>query len=559
MTLLHNLFQTSPEAALFLSLTLGYAIGAIPLGRFQLGGVGGTLVAAVILSQAGVDISTSLKSVTFALFIYAVGYVSGPQFFNALNRSALKEIAMSVFIAATGLVTVVVLARLFHLDKGIAAGLAAGGLTQSAIIGTAGDALSRLSLPAAEITQLQTNVAVGYAVTYIFGTLGAIIVCAGWLPRLMSADLRNEAKRAEAELGSPPSLSVDQRFAFPSLMSRVYQVTTAAGESVADIERRLRGDGSVEAVLRGATSVAVKPELRLEKADKVALAGRRVAVASGTSVIGPEVVNPVGLNTVMETRDVVFTHRGIKNKTIAELRDMIDPQTRHGVYIAGIRRVERPVPVLPGQVLHHGDVLQFYGAAEDVSRVARLVGYEVVPNDRTDFIYLGLGIFVGILIGMVTVRLGVPLSLGTGGGALLSGLVFGWARAKHPTFGALPSAAAQILRDFGLAAFIAVVGLQAGRQALITIEHSGILIFALGLVVTFLPLLLAYAFGRYVLRYTNAAVLAGALAGARSSNPAFGAVLDKAESSVPTVPFAITYAIANVLLTILGPVIVALT
>jgi putative transport protein len=104
MTLLHNLFQTSPEAVLFLSLSLGYAIGAIPLGRFQLGGVGGTLVAAVIISQVGLDISTSLKSVTFALFIYAVGYVSGPQFFNALNRSALKEIAMSVFIAATGVV-----------------------------------------------------------------------------------------------------------------------------------------------------------------------------------------------------------------------------------------------------------------------------------------------------------------------------------------------------------------------------------------------------------------------------------------------------------------------
>lgn len=88
--------------------------------------------------------------------------------------------------------------------------------------------------------------------------------------------------------------------------------------------------------------------------------------------------------------------------------------------------------------------------------------------------------------------------------------------------------------------------------------NQGLLIFGIGLVVTVLPLILTMLFGRYVLRYDNTAIFAGALSGSRSANPAFGEILDKAENTVPTVPFAITYALANVFLTLLGPLIVAL-
>ncbi|MDR3400497.1 MAG: aspartate-alanine antiporter, partial [Pandoraea sp.] len=179
---------------------------------------------------------------------------------------------------------------------------------------------------------------------------------------------------------------------------------------------------------------------------------------------------------------------------------------------------------------------------------------------KTDYVYMGIGIVVGLLIGYIVVKVGgIPLTLGSGGGALLAGLVFGWLRGKHPTFGAMPLAASSLLKELGLATFVTCVGLSAGAQAWQTLQQSGISIFLAGVIVTIVPLLLTYAFGRYVLRYDNVAILAGALSGSRSANPAFGEILDKAESNVPTVPFAITYAIANVLLTLLGPLVVSLT
>jgi putative transport protein len=145
---LHAILNQSPEITLFLSLAVGYWIGKFQFGKFQLGGVAGSLLVAVIISQIGISIDNGIKSVLFALFIYAVGFESGPQFLRSLGRQSIREIVMAAVLAISGLLTVVVLARAFGLDKGLAAGIAAGGLTQSAIIGTASSAIAKLGLTA---------------------------------------------------------------------------------------------------------------------------------------------------------------------------------------------------------------------------------------------------------------------------------------------------------------------------------------------------------------------------------------------------------------------------
>lgn len=123
----------------------------------------------------------------------------------------------------------------------------------------------------------------------------------------------------------------------------------------------------------------------------------------------------------------------------------------------------------------------------------------------------------------------------------------------------MPPGAVQILKDLGLAGFVTIVGLSSGMEAVETIKQSGLTIFLVGVLVTVVPLLLTMVIGKYLIGYKNTAVLAGALSGSRSANPAFGEVLNKAGNSVPTVPFAITYALANVFLTLLGPLVVSLT
>jgi len=559
MDWLHNIFHKSPEMALFLSLAAGYFIGQIKFGKFQLGGVGGSLLAAVVISQAGVTIDNGVKAVMFAVFIYAVGYDSGPGFFNSLNRKTLREIAMAVFLAVSALITVVVCAKLFHLNKGLAAGLAGGALTQSAIIGTAGDAIARLGLPADEVKSLQSDVAIAYAVTYVFGSLGAIIVCVNVLPKFMGQGLREASLEAERELSAgTPSHGPGQVLALPELIGRVYRIDYSAGKTVKAVESLHEDMLTIERIKRDGQPVEPTPDFTLRDGDVVLVVGRREAVvAFGAN--GNEVADAEDISVVMQTREAVFTRKGMNHTTIAAARQMIDRDMRHGVYLQAVSRAGQPLPVLPETELQHGDVMTFYGSPKDTKRAVDVAGYELPYSNKTDFIYMGVGLVIGLLIGLVVVNIGgVPLTLGSGGGCLLAGLVFGWMRGKHPMYGVMPSAASQLLKDFGLAAFVAVVGLNSGLQAVVTVKQSGMTIFLLGVFVTLFPLLLTMLFGRYVLRYNNAAILAGALSGSRSANPAFGGVLDKAESAVPTVPFAITYAIANVALTLLGPLVVGL-
>ncbi|WP_027795736.1 aspartate-alanine antiporter [Paraburkholderia acidipaludis] len=560
MEWLHDIFHKSPEIALFLSLAVGYWVGQINFGKFQLGGVGGSLLAAVVISQAGVTVDNGVKAVMFAVFIYAVGYDSGPGFFNSLNRKTLREIAMAVFMAVAGLVTVIVCAKLFHLNKGLAAGLAAGGMTQSAIIGTAGDAIARLGLPPDQVKAMQADVAIGYAVTYVFGSLGAIIVCVNILPKFMGQGLREASLDAEKEMsGGGGSTGPGQVTALPELFGRVFRVEAAAGKTVKQLETAEKDLVAIEKVRRAGKAIDATPDFVLSRDDVVLVVGRREQMVEVGALIGPEVPDSGGMSLVMQTRQLVFTKKGMNHTTIAEVRKNVDRDMRHGVYIEKIERVGQPVPVLPQTKLEHGDVITVYGTATDTRRAVQEAGYELAYSNKTDFIYMGVGLVLGLLIGLIVVNVaGIPLTLGSGGGCLLAGLLFGWMRGKHPMYGVMPPAASQLLKDFGLAAFVAVVGLNSGLQAVVTIKQSGITIFLLGVVVTMVPLILTMLFGRYVLKYNNAAILAGALSGARSANPAFGGILDKAESAVPTVPFAITYAIANVLLTLLGPLVVGL-
>ncbi|KVK91888.1 aspartate-alanine antiporter [Burkholderia sp. MSMB1498] len=560
MDWLHDVFHKSPEIALFFSLATGYFIGQIKFGKFQLGGVGGSLLAAVVISQVGVTVDNGVKAVMFAIFIYAVGYNSGPGFFNSLSRKTLREVAMALFLAVSALITVVVCARLFHLNKGIAAGLAGGALTQSAIIGTAGDAIARLGLSANQTKSLQSDVAIAYAVTYVVGSLGAILVCANLVPKFMGQGLREASIEAERALaGDNAGAEPGQLPALPDLVGRAYRVNHASGRTIADIEMSQDDLITIERIHRHGKSIEPRPDIKLEKDDVVLVVGRREGMVDVAPLIGAEVADTDGISVVMQTRQAVFTRKGMNHTTIAAAKTNIDRDLRRGVYIESITRVGQPLPVLPETRVEHGDVITFYGTPEDTKRAVQAAGYELPYTIKTDFIYMGVGIVLGLLIGLIVINVaGIPLTLGSGGGCLLAGLVFGWMRGKHPMYGVMPSAASHLLQDFGLAAFVAVVGLDSGLQAAVTVRQSGLTIFLLGIFVTLFPLLLTMLFGRYVLQYKNAAILAGALAGSRSANPAFGGVLDKAESAVPTVPFAVTYALANVLLTLLGPLVVGL-
>ena len=150
---MYQIFTGQPLLALFTTIAFGYLIGKIKIGGFVLGGIAGTLIAGVLIGQLGINIDNGVRSIFFGLFIYAVGFQGGPEFYHALNMRSLNQLASSFVMCFVGLLCVLAAAWIFGLDRGMAAGLAAGALTQSTILGTAGDAISELEHVPPELTR----------------------------------------------------------------------------------------------------------------------------------------------------------------------------------------------------------------------------------------------------------------------------------------------------------------------------------------------------------------------------------------------------------------------
>lgn len=486
-----ELLKSQPEIALFVSLALGYLIGSVRFGPISLGGVCGTLIVALVLGQTGARISPDLKNVAFALFIFALGFTGGPQFFANVGRGwRYGLLSIIEIVSVMTLIMIAVVAM--KLDAGTAAGLLAGAATESAVIGTASEAIAKLGLSDAQVSTLQAHVVTAYSVSYLFGLITIVLFTSQIAPLLMRVNLREEAARLFRKLGGDGVLDEGQRFALPPLEARAFEVGPAAGTQVCAFEARFGNNVTVERVVRDKNPIDTNAQFVLQAGDIVFIGGRREAVVEASGSLGAEVSGEGFVRLVAQRVDVMLTRREADGLTLAQMRERAEPQAGRGIYVGAITRLDATVPALPGTVVHRGDVLTLIGAPSDVARGAKRLGYVVQQTQKTDFVYLGLGVLVGMMIGRFGVRVGgVALELGTGGGCLLSGLFFGWLRSHFPVVGSLPSAAAQVLKDFGLATFIAAVGLSAGPDAIKLVREYGLALPLAGILMVLIPGLLS--------------------------------------------------------------------
>ena len=547
--------QKNPELAIFLTLAGGFVVGRLRVGSFRLGNVVGTLLAGVLIGQLNIQVPATVKVVFFDLFLFATGYKVGPQFIRGLGRSALPQVAVTIALCVTSLLTAFLASKLFHYDTGTAAGLLAGAFTESTVIGTAGDAISRLGLPQATTDQLLNNIAVAYAVTYLVGTTGAVWFLSGLAPRLLKIDLKAEARALEHQSGSR-ARDGDGLAGYREWDIRAYRLAPEwAGRSVAEMERSFDPDRVfVMRIRRDVRVMSAEPQAVLSSGDAVALGARRRVVATGVS-IGTEIDDRELLDFPIEAFDVVLTNSAVVDRTLADVAE----QHGRGVALARLVRGGEEIPFAASTTLNRGDLLRLAGPSQEVERAGRALGYIERSGATTDMVFVGLGIVLGGLIGLLSVKVGgLPISLTSSGGALIMGLIFGWLRSVYPIFGRIPEPALWVFDTVGLAVFIGIVGLNAAPGFVDGLRRTGLSLLLVGLVVAITPHLVALLFGRFVLKM-NPVILFGACAGAGTSTAALRSIQDEAQSKAPVLGYTVPYALGNILLTAWGPVIVLLT
>lgn len=561
MTCSVGFFNNVPIAVLFLTVGLGYLIGKLRVGPIQLGGVCGTLIVALLIGQTGCQMRGDLKEVAFALFIFAMGYSGGPQFFANLNRSSLRYIVLPLIEALLVLTVVLAAVPLFGLDAGTAAGLAAGAATESAVVGTAAEALKHLGLADAEVQRMEANIATAYTLTYLVGLISIVFFTSQVAPALLRINLREASKALEEKLGAGPGEADGSMMpTLPRLVGRSHVVKDADGKTVGEVEAEMGGRTAISRILRNGEALDPTPGDVLATGDIVVVLGlRRFALRAG-SLIGPEIQLPEAHADDLQLAElqVIVSKKEVNGHTVGELAARPRAQRARGVFLQSIQRSGHMLPVTPATVVQYGDLVTLVGAEPELSQAGAALGNELRRSGVTDLVFLAFGILAGLLIGSLAARLwGIPVSLGSGGGALVSGLVCGWINAKRPALGHMPDQAVQLLKDLGLAVFVACVGLSAGPEALALIREHGAVLPLIGLLVSLGPACLSLWVGHKLLKI-EAPLLVGAIAGQHVSTPAISAILGASGSAVPLLGYTVTYAIANVLLPVLGPIIVSL-
>ena len=558
MAWVRHVVVSAPEIFVFLAIAIGTLLGRIRIHGFTIGATACTLLVAVVLGQLGtIVIPPLLKSIFFGLFVFTIGYRSGPEFFASMSLQTLTQVVLALVIGATGLVAILAFAFLLHLDPGTAAGLGAGSLTQSSMMGTASGALEQLGLSPDVLKQQQANIAAGYAVTYICGYILVLVYVPLVAPRLMGVSLKEEAAKLEATLSGGIAGKVGNLL-YRKFQARAYQVSVAAGRTVNQIEAQIGRRVVVERILRDGNDVELHADTTLKAGDELLLAGPSAAIVVATHWIGPEIEGEHVMRSVPgDVVEVFVTARELHGRTLNEIVNRFgDVQ---GVFLRTLMRRGQEVPVTPETRIYVGDVMTLIGLNQHLNRVVPRVGQPFRSSDRTDIAFLASGIAIGLLVGLLSLTVGsIPLTLGGGGGALVAGLVCGWLRSRRPTMGAFPPAAQQSLADLGLGGFVAAIGLANGPAALAAIQAHGLMLLGVGIVVTLAPMIVGTLFAHRVL-HMNPVIVCGALAGAMTVDAAVAGSCEVAESQTPVLGVAVPYAIANVFLTVLGPIIVGLT
>ena len=552
-----EVLQQYPELALFLVLALGFALGKISIGSFKVGAVLGTLFAGVLIGQFHIQIDPVVKVIFFDLFLFATGYKVGPQFFQGLKKDAVPQLILTLVICVTCLITAFIMGKLMNFDIGTTAGMLAGAFTESTVIGTASESIQRLSIPDAEKTILLNNIPVAYAVTYLVGTTFLVWFLSSLAPRLLKIDLKTASRELEKKLLGKSDDEEGLTSAFEDWRLRALKITNEKwnGLTIGDLEKsitnfrifihRIRRDG-----------IIIEPNANtfLYTGDVIAVMARYKVFFQNIYDIGSEVMDRELLDFPIAYRDLIVTNKNLSGKTLGE----IGIKYGQGVKLHKLIRTAQEIPFTPETIINRGDLLKVSGLLADVERTAKSTGYIDRLSNETDMIFVGLGILLGGLVGLLAVTIGgISITLTTSGGALVMGLVFGWLRSKTSKFGHIPDAALWIFDNVGLAAFIGIVGLSAGPSFVSGLSQTGIgLVFA-GLIVAITPHIVGLLVGHYLLKI-NPVILLGAQAGAGTTTAGLKAIQDAANSKLPVLGYTVPYALGNILLTAWGPVIVAM-
>lgn len=530
--LLQKLFENGVIAT-FAVIGGGLLLGKVSIKGLSLGS-SGVLFIALLAGHFGVTVSSAVGRLGLVLFVYCIGVAAGPSFFRAFVRQGKQLAMLAIVVVGSGALCAVAFAKLAHVPADLAVGILAGSLTSTPALATAVEVLGDGS-----------DVSIGYGVAYPFGVVG-VVLFVQLLPRLLGRDIDKEAQ----ELGKGATKRRE-------IVRALVEVTNQSlvGKPMEELAFLHTNYCWATRVLRGDRLVPLDADYVIEPGAVLWLVGAEEAVNAAVDYFGKRSQRDFVVDTERERRNVVVTSASMVGSTIAEIR----PLRQHGVVISRITRQDIPFVPTDAEVLRPGDVLTCVGDEVKLEAFAQAAGHRAKAVDETDMISLAIGVTLGVIVGMAQIGLpgGNTLSLGMAGGPLLVALVLGHFGRIGGVVGYLPRASRMLMTELGLVFFLAWAGTQAGGSFVEVIQEHGVILLAMGVATTLVPMVLGFVFATYAMKMPLVRVLGG-MCGGMTSTPGLGAITAKTDADAPVISYAAAYPVALILMTVAAKIVIAM-
>lgn len=528
----------NPTFVLFAILFTGLALGNITIKGVSLG-ASGVLFTALLAGHLKLQVPAGISEIGTAFFVYAVGLGVGNRFFSSLRSRGRKLIMVALVIVLSGWLCAWGSCLLLGIDLSMGAGLFAGACTSTPALAAALDAAKLKGLDESVIN-------IGYGVAYPVGVVG-IVLFVQLLPRLLKKDLSN-GQGAASSAGAEGAL----------IQARLVRVVNPGvfGRTPHEVLLQHHMDCRITRKRRDERLVPLLPSDVLQEGDEVLMVGEVEDLQRDAALLGQIMTEDTRLSMLRdEAADLIVLAEAMDNKSLSQL----DTMGNFGITISRVSRLGTTFVPTEDTQIQRNDVVHVVGSPDAIAAFKKECGHRDTALNMVDMLSLTGGLLLGILLGKLQFSFGGGdgFSLGMAGGPLVVALIMGHFGKLGPIAGYMPRPSRILVMNLGLMLFLAGAGVKGGEQLVETLASHGISMVLVGVVVTFIPLVLGYLFASKVMRMEMTETL-GCCCGAQTSTPALGAITAKTDSQDPVIAYSTAYPVALILMTVLAQLLVQL-
>ena len=536
MDWLHSLLTDENSIAhIMLLYAFVVAIGVL-LGKIKFFGVslGVTFVlfAGIVCGHFGFTGNTQILNFVqdfgLILFVFCIGLQVGPSFFTSFKKGG---ISMNVVAIGVVLLNIAVAVGLYYalggrIELPMMVGILCGAVTNTPGLGAANEALSQLDYEGPQI-------AMGYACAYPLGVLGIIgsIILVRLLCRI---NLKNEEEEIAKQEAADPHLT-------PHMMHIEVRNEALNGKTLFQVKNFIGRDFVISRILQNGHVNIPSKDTIFHVGDQMYVVCAEDDAEAIIAFIGPQIkVDWEKQDLPMVSRRILVTQSKMNGKRLGELH----LRTIYGVNITRVNRSGMDIFASYNLALQVGDRVMVVGPQDAVDRVANLMGNSLKRLDHPNIVTIFVGIFLGILFGSLPIAfpgIPTPVKLGLAGGPLIVAILIGRFGYKLKLVTYTTMSANLMLREIGIALFLASVGIKAGANFVQTVvEGDGLLYVGCGFLMTVIPLLIMGVIAR--MRYKmNYFMLMGLMAGSTTDPPALAYANQTAGNNAPAVGYSTVY------------------